>query len=664
VFWSKIWFFLVAVLGAVALTIALVMPRPGERNTRANERTRLQGACLTARILLENNARQRVQLAGDIARSTLPGSSKAGLGQILLDAGKADAVSAESHAKGKETLLKLRFESAAPNGDDSRDEKSKKSAKGSAPDFILALDNKGRVVARTGGSDDYNDNMRGYYLIDDALAGYLRDDLWLLGRRLYAVAGSPVVTNSYPLELAGAVVTGREITNDFAAGLQRSLGVEVAFYAGEEALAASSSAQIHEDVVKQTVSSAPDNPVNCSGQPIQVATGGEVYDVLLARLPGEAGVLGAFYAVYAPRNKQTGFAGTFDALTKEDIGFANFPWIAVIFAFVLVFAGGIGLMWIEADRPLRRLARDAVRLAQGEKERLDEALHRGKSGSIARSVNIAIDKLHRETKAARQDLDELLGPVPGENIAPAVLPPAALSNLGPNAPAPPNSFAPPPPSEFRFSDSSQRPLPGTPNANPSVRAAAGPHMRPSTAPGRSSLPRRVSTQDLTGTSEDTGVRELDLPPPPPNVSETPNPSFASDRRVPPRGIALPTGTLPAARLVPNPPVLPLEDDILSNQDLDAVPSLPTDDERTVVSDASSRIASQDSDTVYFREVFEDFLALKRKCGEKTDNLTFERFAAKLRNNRDALLSKHRCRTVRFQVYVKDGKAALKASPVR
>jgi hypothetical protein len=84
----------------------------------------------------------------------------------------------------------------------------------------------------------------------------------------------------------------------------------------------------------------------------------------------------------------------------------------------------------------------------------------------------------------------------------------------------------------------------------------------------------------------------------------------------------------------------------------------------VVSDASARIASQDSDTVYFREVFEDFLALKRKCGEKTDNLTFERFAAKLRNNRDALMSKHHCRTVRFQVYVKDGKAALKASPVR
>ena len=38
--------------------------------------------------------------------------------------------------------------------------------------------------------------------------------------------------------------------------------------------------------------------------------------------------------------------------------------------------------------------------------------------------------------------------------------------------------------------------------------------------------------------------------------------------------------------------------------------------------------------------------------------------AKLRNNREALQAKHGCRSVKFQVYVKDGRAALKASPVR
>jgi hypothetical protein len=37
---------------------------------------------------------------------------------------------------------------------------------------------------------------------------------------------------------------------------------------------------------------------------------------------------------------------------------------------------------------------------------------------------------------------------------------------------------------------------------------------------------------------------------------------------------------------------------------------------------------------------------------------------KLRDNKAALVTKHGCRTVRFSVYVKDGRAALKATPVR
>ena len=47
-----------------------------------------------------------------------------------------------------------------------------------------------------------------------------------------------------------------------------------------------------------------------------------------------------------------------------------------------------------------------------------------------------------------------------------------------------------------------------------------------------------------------------------------------------------------------------------------------------------------------------------------DGLTWDRFRDKLRRNHDTLAQKYACRTVRFQVYVKDGKAALKATPVR
>lgn len=67
---------------------------------------------------------------------------------------------------------------------------------------------------------------------------------------------------------------------------------------------------------------------------------------------------------------------------------------------------------------------------------------------------------------------------------------------------------------------------------------------------------------------------------------------------------------------------------------------------------------------HFQDVFREFVATREKCGEPADGLTFEKFAAKLRKNKEQLVAKYNCKTVRFQVYVKDGKAALKATPVR
>jgi len=66
----------------------------------------------------------------------------------------------------------------------------------------------------------------------------------------------------------------------------------------------------------------------------------------------------------------------------------------------------------------------------------------------------------------------------------------------------------------------------------------------------------------------------------------------------------------------------------------------------------------------WRKVYEEFLALKQQCGEPTANLTFEKFKGTLQRNKDALVARHNCTRVKFTVYVKEGKAALKASPVK
>ncbi len=75
-------------------------------------------------------------------------------------------------------------------------------------------------------------------------------------------------------------------------------------------------------------------------------------------------------------------------------------------------------------------------------------------------------------------------------------------------------------------------------------------------------------------------------------------------------------------------------------------------------------AEANEDDAHFNEVFEKFVAMKTECGESTTGLTADKFKQTLRKNRDAIVSKHGAKTVRFTVYNKDGKAALKATPVK
>jgi hypothetical protein len=67
---------------------------------------------------------------------------------------------------------------------------------------------------------------------------------------------------------------------------------------------------------------------------------------------------------------------------------------------------------------------------------------------------------------------------------------------------------------------------------------------------------------------------------------------------------------------------------------------------------------------HFQEVFREFVLTRERCHEPSDGLTYDKFVQKLRKNKEQLVQKYACRTVKFQVYVKEGKAALKATPVK
>jgi hypothetical protein len=76
------------------------------------------------------------------------------------------------------------------------------------------------------------------------------------------------------------------------------------------------------------------------------------------------------------------------------------------------------------------------------------------------------------------------------------------------------------------------------------------------------------------------------------------------------------------------------------------------------------LTEQDPDEQHWHETFDRFKALKAQLGEPADKISFEKFAAKLKKNRADLVAKHNCKGVRFSVYEKEGKAAIKASAIR
>lgn len=63
-----------------------------------------------------------------------------------------------------------------------------------------------------------------------------------------------------------------------------------------------------------------------------------------------------------------------------------------------------------------------------------------------------------------------------------------------------------------------------------------------------------------------------------------------------------------------------------------------------------------------KAVFEAFVSMREKCGEQGD-ISFNKFRARLEKSSKMVLEKHKCKDVSFRVYEKNGRAALKATPI-
>jgi hypothetical protein len=492
-------------------------------------------------------------------------------------------------------------------------------------DAMFAVDQAGRVVAQVGfdqASGIENFELGGFPVVADALHGWNRDDSWVLGGRIYRVVARPVENdvNAMPV---GAIVGARILDDSFARELSKRTGAAIGFYA--DGARVSSGAPDEFDTARlDTLMSdlkAVENDANYKGRGISdVRTVQNDLGVVYARMVGEAWDLGAGYAVARiarPLLKPWAFSQRADDKDKQSVPF----WIPVV-VFLIAAASGLIFSVFEHTRPLRRFRGEAARFAKGQIDQLTPSRFRGMFREIASNINDGADKVAAKGGVPRRaaDLEQVLGPIPSQ---PAM-------------------------SAFSLPQDSPSGLAAVPSDRASgPRTPAGAPMPP--APKLGPVTMRDSSASAVSPPPAPSAHMPPAPPVPKSATRLPvsKPGPAAGR---------PAMSGPATLAEPG-VAQPLGQDDLDDEDSTVVSQMPQE-----LLAALSGGAPED-EAADWRRVFEEFVRIKQQCGEPS-NVNYEKFLNTLRKNRDQLLSHHKCKRVKFSVYVKDGKAALKASPVK
>jgi hypothetical protein len=567
-------------------------------------------------------------------------------------------------------------------------------------DAIFAVDQSGRVVAQVGfdqASSIDNFELGGYSLVADALHGWIRDDSWVLGGRIYRVVARPVEneTNQAPV---GAIVGARILDDQFARELSKRTGATVGFYASGQRVSSGAPegfdpAQL--DVITGDLKGLDGDPSYKEKGYSDVRTIHGDLGVVYARIVGEAWDVGAGYAVARTAHliaSPLGFLHAADDTDKQSV-----PLILIAAAAVAAAALGIVLTLIEHTQPLGAFKREVERFSKGNTDQLQPSKFRGAYRQLALMINEGLEKMAAKGGAPRRaaDLDAVLGPIPQQPAMSAFSIPqspqqaasGAASGRTPGAPA----SAPQPPSPAWAAVPAPVPAAATPVASPAMAV-------PNQPPTPVAIPGAPANAVV-------GAAPLGSPAPRPPV-RAPTPKPRSPTLV---GVAPPSAAVSALKVSsPSSPDLGAQANAAPVIPPDPGPraSLPTaagmgdfapppaapplfsysamtghageeDDEATVVSQVPNEILGQlsgdritgrpgaiEDEATEWKRVFDDFVKLKKECGEPIDGISFEKFKNTLRKNRDQLLQRHGCKSVKFSVYVKQGKAALKANPVR
>jgi hypothetical protein len=480
-------------------------------------------------------------------------------------------------------------------------------------DALWAIDAHGRVLANYNfeqgtGSDHFE--MGGYALVADALHGWIRDDAWVFNGQIYRVVARPVEIEVGGTPV-GAVVGAKVVDDRFAQAISDRTGAAVAFYAGSTRVASGAPGSAEFDKSSLEITSAdlvevekdPDyqEKGRTSARLLREVPGMHV-TAIFARLPGEAWDLGAGYVV---GHRQATVSDPFefqDVADETDKSSVPLVWLALIAAGAALL--GIVFTLFEHTLPLHRFRLAAQELGdkKSQTDVLKPSTFRGVYKKIAASVNDALDKVAAQAGIDRgpADMERVLGPLPAQPQMSAFAVPKSTARVS----QPESASAQSAPSDSQYGL-------GKP---------------------RRSLPRRADEMPPSGPASAPPPAE-----PPPSPIAAPAPMRAQHMH-------RPTDEEEPTMVAPRPAIA----------DLQQAPA----------GDGARGDGAMEDEETQWRRVYQEFVALKRKLGEPTQKLTYEKFRGTLQRNKDALMQRHHCQRVKFRVYEKQGRAALKASPVK
>lgn len=515
-------------------------------------------------------------------------------------------------------------------------------------DILFAVDRNGWIVAGIAPGEIPDGAGVGQFpLVQRALEGYVRDDVWLYNDGVFRMAARPVVEGG---QYVGALVHGKRFDDQLAELLSTRLdGASVGFFHGDEMVAGhmptggALPAPRRDDMGSQLEGVLEDERLQAGErtEPQELPTGGlAVYSLVT----GTARSANVGYSIGRPVRSLGSPIAIFDQASGD--AWAALPWPALGGGGVALFLLAMFFVWLERDRPLSKFLKASEALKGSPEDRYIITDFGGKYRKIARVTNDAMDEVAAAGGGPRRsaaNLDEILGSRDEAPASGSFFGFSGDSQPAPDLPAVPPAGGPagglPPPGPPAKAAPAK---PAPPKPAPPKKPAAGAPPPPKRPPPPATPPAKPAKPAATHDAPTAKIPTPDAP-----TAKIAAPPKASDDDAPRRALK---GTLLG---VPPP----------SDEDDD------DDDGATMIArvpeELLARAAAQpDEEETHFKEVFEKFVAMKTECGEPTSSLTFAKFGVTLRKNRDQIIKRHGARKVRFTVYKKNGKAALKATPIK